>query len=106
MTGIMAQWLKTDTEFQSPKTGLVFSHIALIVFAIMIVIAVFQSPKTGLVFSHGAWHNVGTDSYLLFQSPKTGLVFSHGILCPLSEEGFASFNPLKRVWSFLTKYSH
>jgi len=40
-------------------------------------ILVFQSPKTGLCFSHRMLISIISGRILVFQSPKTGLCFSH-----------------------------
>ena len=38
----------------------------------------------------------------MFQSPKTGLCFSHSIAEEETENTTTGFNPLKRVYAFLT----
>ncbi len=56
----------------------------------------FQSPKTGLFFSHRINRSRIVDSGKLFQSPKTGLFFSHGFIAPaLAEENIAMFQSPK-----------
>ena len=113
--------------FQSPKTGLCFSHI--LSQATQLELKKFQSPKTGLCFSHFFLSNIFQEGksksfnplkrvyafltiynhghctrwHIQFQSPKTGLCFSHDkyvLLWKLQER--KCFNPLKRVYAFLT----
>ena len=64
--------------------------------------AMFQSPKTGLCFSHGGPVFSTLLGVLMFQSPKTGLCFSHIVGALNVQRTISCFNPLKRVYAFLT----
>ena len=118
----------SDSGFQSPKTGLCLSQtIRIPTYSSKIFL--FQSPKTGLCFSHHNRH-IWTKAtrtccfnplkrvyafltnnrnyrnnviYIMFQSPKTGLFFSHveNVIFHNWKKR-QCFNPLKRVYSFLT----
>ena len=77
LTKMKSKNRKLKIMFQSPKTGLCFSH-----------------PETGQMFY---WNDIET-----FQSPKTGLCFSHQISTQRNILLLLSFNPLKRVYAFLT----
>ena len=87
--------------FQSPKTGLCFSHLPGIV-GIFVYIIMFQSPKTGLCYFHYGPKRSEETFLDMFQSPKTGQCFSHFYYLWSGGSGNRCFNPLKRVYAFLT----
>ena len=62
----------------------------------------FQSPKTGLCFSHTVLRVLSLFIGTMFQSPKTGLCYFHIFLQRGSTGYTVGFNPLKRVYAFLT----
>ena len=64
--------------FQSPKTGLCFSHL-MDKYKRKHNVYEFQSPKTGLCFSHMNNKLGPSPALALFQSPKMGLYYFHSI---------------------------